>query len=832
MTDIYGTLRLRPTRIGFLVRPRDFASVVKIMRASTCLWGGQFNPIIPVFRVPPNEWRAERHEGIKGLAVAQGYIRFFEPDVFVEAEEGLAEQAGLAALREKYTLSKQVVTLGKFLEPQEHRDWAKPAFGLPITDVMNHLYSTTERFQQRNRQPSALFKSQPGSGLVEAVFGAYPRESDASYFQRDYAEVFQPTEMKADEDAWVEVFKKGTFTPLRLARAEVEVTRYWRHDAVIFVFDPRRSTDLIDLWNLRLEPKPVFPVPIEWVEKLTPYIQELILAEHRPVQGNPNGIMHQATLEFARSINKEKAEKIAKGISVALPAGALAVKYWRTRIWVPQPGEHVFREARMAITGVEQWVSLTVKGDGELATQFEPLSPKFASQFGLQDYRWVNALSVRGHAREDIATVFPFNTFDRRWPRFKMGSERVIIGSEGWVFGQRYKNTSESITFLSKEEAIIGSLKRSGIEAKLSPPGHIAKQMLAHLGGLWGVHLLADLNTLQLLNNMAGGVRRKSNGVETVEETFELRSAPLRSWTSLVAKRKEEYGRLELSDFTKRNIIRLGLESECSHCEAKNWHSLTATDYQLTCERCLKTYDFPQARLRDQNRNWYYRVVGPFSVPDYGRGSYGSLLALRALSTLRSSDSMTFSTAMELKFDGIDAEADFLILRQRGNPDEHNSPDLIVGEAKSLGQGDLLKSNDLRKLKDIGRKLPGAILVVSVLRDHFTASEKKLLVSFVRWARRPDDEGRPTNPVILMTANELFVDHLISAKWKKLGKPYDAFADFYNTNSLRSFAEATQRIYLGLPGFYEERAAARKRQNSARGAPPPRSESADKDSPR
>ena len=77
-----------------------------------------------------------------------------------------------------------------------------------------------------------------------------------------------------------------------------------------------------------------------------------------------------------------------------------------------------------------------------------------------------------------------------------MGSQRIAVGSEGWVYPQRYKNFSQWVTLLRADEAIAGSLKQLGVEAELSEPGHIAKQMLEHLGGRWGVHLLADLNPL------------------------------------------------------------------------------------------------------------------------------------------------------------------------------------------------------------------------------------------------------------------------------------------------------------------------------------------------
>ena len=87
MSDLSAEIQLRPTRIGFLVHPADLASVRRIMRACTCLWGGVYNPIIPVFNKPPTEWKSEVYERFKGAAVAKGYVRFFEPDVYAKPTE-------------------------------------------------------------------------------------------------------------------------------------------------------------------------------------------------------------------------------------------------------------------------------------------------------------------------------------------------------------------------------------------------------------------------------------------------------------------------------------------------------------------------------------------------------------------------------------------------------------------------------------------------------------------------------------------------------------------------------------------------------------------------
>jgi len=406
--------------------------------------------------------------------------------------------------------------------------------------------------------------------------------------------------------------------------------------------------------------------------------------------------------------------------------------------------------------------------------------------------------------------MLPFNTFDRAWPRLGLGSEPIPIGTEGWVFPQRYKDLRQYVSLMSTDEAIIGSLAKFGIKCELSEPGHIAKQMLEHLGGLWSVHLLADIATLELLNKMAGGLRRRRSGDEMTEESFGLRTAPLKEWTDLTAKRqaKQSLPSNSLEEFTKRNMIRLGLETQCPHCKAYNWNSLTTVDYRITCERCLKPYDFPQAALANQNRNWTYRVVGPFSVQDYGRGSYSALLALRVLNNFNSgaNNRFTFATAMNLKFDGIQREIDFIAWHGEDRiHDTHSSPQLIIGEAKSLGQDELLTASELAKLKTVATKLPNAVIVISVLRSQFTAKEKKLLTKFVAWGRRVNVYGEPTNPVLLLTSHELTMDYHVSEKWKELGGRHAKFSEYEDTRTLFNFADATQQIYLTMPSFHHER---------------------------
>jgi hypothetical protein len=145
MVEINANIRLRPIRIGFLVRPNDLASVQEVMRYCAAVWGGVYNPFIPVFSKPPKSWASDPFDRVRGIGVAKGYIRFFEPDVYVEAEKGLLELVGLGAVRDRLTVYPDVLTLSELLKPEKHKDWCVPAFGLNIQDVQAHLYRTDQQ---------------------------------------------------------------------------------------------------------------------------------------------------------------------------------------------------------------------------------------------------------------------------------------------------------------------------------------------------------------------------------------------------------------------------------------------------------------------------------------------------------------------------------------------------------------------------------------------------------------------------------------------------------------------------------------------------------------
>jgi hypothetical protein len=814
MSELSAVVRLRPARIALLVSPRDKAAVVKFMRISACMWGGRFNPIIPVFRKPPKAWAAEFPGDATGLEIARGYIQFFEPDAFVEAQPGLLEKAGLSALR-GYISQGRVLTLDELLAPEPHKDWAVLHLGLPVTDCLEHSYRTNQRFQKRDPSSAMKIAMPPASGLAEAMFGVYPDNTGSEYFSQNYNGVHRPEALPCSPASWKRMMFEKLTTPLSVTSHCITPQISWNDDTKIFVFDPTHLTDLIDLWNLRSERNPLVPVPVGWSSELLPEIHSIIADAYKPLQGNPNGVMRSTILEFSRGVSDEARQKLIALLQPDLPQSkngndAMSVKHWRDRIW-DRPGTGMMNQPKRIVLDVEEKrVALELKEtDSKPSARYEPLRPSFASRFGSSHLRWVNSLRLANYGLSDLATIYPYNTFDRSRPRLNISSMDVMIGTEGWSIGQQYAGIDELLQFETQHTAILGFLKRSGIEARLSEPGHIAKQIIDQLGGLRGTGLIADAKTLKLMNEMAGGIRRRQNDIEEVQEHFDPRSHAVQEWVTLVTNRKaRSYQFLELNHFTKANVLVLGLETKCTNCLNRNWDSVDRLGYSLTCKRCLKPYAFPQGGT-STDRRWMYRVAGPFSVQDYAKGAYGAVLALKTISEFGYHfQSINFITAVELELAGKWKEADYIAFHQADAFDSKYEPTLILGEAKSFGDGDLIKRKDIERLKELALRFPGSYLAVSVLRNEFTNNEKVLLKALVRWSRKLTVDGGPRNRVLLLTGHELLrQSEPISRTWKEIGGKHAELSGFHHTNSLRNIAEASIAIHLDMPSFESERHA-------------------------
>ena len=314
---------------------------------------------------------------------------------------------------------------------------------------------------------------------------------------------------------------------------------------------------------------------------------------------------------------------------------------------------------------------------------------------------------------------------------------------------------------------------------------------------------LREPDTLRLLDEMAKSVRKHPDG--KVEE-FPDRSIEVKRWRDLVNRRstaRRGYG-VNLDAFIKANILRLGLVLPCTNCRKRNWFGIENLREQLTCERCLKTYAFPQGTLNFQQFPWQYRVIGPYSVPNYAEGAYSTVLALTtfALRIGARNPKLTYATGLNFKIgESGPFEVDFTFWYQRDKMfGLEEEPALVFGEAKSFAI-ESFKEDDVSRMRKLADIFPGAFMVFATLKNELSATEKTEISQLALWGRERLRDGRPRTPVIVLTGVELFCAWDVKKAWNEIGgqRANIVQSRTVHLDNLRTLAELTQQIYLGLP---------------------------------
>lgn len=800
MTRITGSVSLRPIRIGFLVRPADSKSISRIMRWSTCLWGGRHNPIIPVGKYPKC-WREKIwDQNPTDKNVACDYLNFFEPDIVVEAEKGLAESIGYAALGDG-SYEKQLLSLDE-LHSKEHYGQYNFRIGHSVVDAYRAIYQQQRQFVLRDKDDALLFKEDSNASLVESIFGAFPKEDGAEYFSQHYTDVFKPKISEASVDTWFKVFRGSSTVPFFPTYHGINRPSYARGGFCFFIFDHNKTSDLIDYWNKRLTGGTVIPVPLCWLPEIAPYVADVITDNHLPISTSSEDKKYTTNIVFGRSVSTEKANLLTKEHFETCPTRSYSIhRATHMRVQNQRHGSHPTRE----ILEVKS-ADINAELNQELTIEFPSLNPEFSKQYGDGNYRWANVVNLKSYDSDSNCLLYPTNISDRTFPRLGITyPNRIIVSREGWVIGQRFHRETNFLTLSDGGTAISEWLKKYEIYTDMSNAGKIAKQMIESLGGLRNTRLIADTETINLLNKMAMQEVIIGHTQDGVKRTFQGRTSNVKIWQGLVKRRnKVGFNRVSLENFTNKGVVKLGLGIDCPNCEHSNWYGLDNINYQIECERCLKNFHVPQgAKLP----TWRYRVSGPYSVPNFAEGAYSVALTLGLFSNkfrAGMNNKLTYSTGLNLNGDIKTCEVDFAFWFTRNEIwGEQSEPRFAIGEAKSFAN-EAFKKRDVDSLKAVAKVIPHTVIVLSTMKETLSNREIELLRKLVIWGWKTQN-GRMRSPVMILTGTELFAEFSIKDTWEKKKGRHVKEATYFAFDDLESFAIATQKVYLGLDYYNDER---------------------------
>ena len=788
MNKIQLDIKLRPMRFLFLVKPNDKKNLEKVFQINTLLWGGKYNPIVPYFKRAP-KWWGNNHKSYNAIKILNDYLDFFEPDFIVETEEGMTKDLVFD--------EKRVLQFDDMLNIDEYGSDDK--YGLTVHDLYIHLYEKRYQFERRHKAHSVNVKAEDKRSqlFTSCMFGSFTKSPELSYFEENFIDIFEPKEIKLNAASLLELYSGRSHSPLEIGHANIDIQyRQSSPDARLFIFDLNASKDLIDYWNLRIIYRNIIAIPMQWIVELASFCNEFISQNYR-AHPHQEEYLFKTTIMFSRSMSENEAEQIYNTYLAGNDEKAI-LQFWYPDIRV-EKSDYIAGLQRAILTDEKVQKDIVLTDEYEKKQiQFDTLAPDFVEKKYHHKPLWANVINIKDWGNQSqTLTCFPTNYRNPTFPKFGYYGGFLLPTTEGLTIFPESINR-QFWNWHNGMEAINQWLSTYEITATISDAGKSIQQIIETIGGVPQLSSLANKNVVEQLNKMANTPLTRSFHAKEFENKVNAKG------------NKRRANRL-----ISQKVVQLGLELKCSKCDSWNWYEVNNLDYQLLCNRCLKSFYFPISQTSNSSLSrWSYRVVGAFALPDYARGGYAASLAIHFF--VRKIDSshrlnVTWSGGQELTLkSGEKAEADFILWAQREGLVGLNKPtNIIFGEAKSFAK-DAFRDSDIEKMKLLAETFPKSILVFATMKDfdEFSEDEIHRLRKLAEWGRGYNNKNKEVRAhIMILTGLELFIDGYgsLSNVWEDKGGKHAELAKTRRVHSdnLETLAYATQELYLDMSSYDE-----------------------------
>lgn len=744
----------RPVRLGWCVRNNSWDDLRRAIRLTHTLWGGRFNPIIP----------------IENVTAAEDLIKLYGVDALFP----IAEEKPVTDFIARFTwLPWPSFDKALFVA----RDGGADATFLDIYHVVRHLVEDEAKARSKAKLSVTQFvwdSDDPLGDVFLAYFGAYPPKDEIS---KDYgAFVNRNLRGKLVELATAKQLEPETLKLLTPS----ELTRYWvewdsspvRAGDGVYAGHADDFEDVVNFWNIRAADVELIFYDPRHQERLASFTESFVEPfRNRPTKGIP--------FEPRMTVWSKQ----DKGLDVTpFKLDQIQIRLVSTTTW----SGFNFKPTRFHL-GREKSAFGTITENGaekELSLHL-PEKP-FFDEFELHEQKAVAKISSIGlDATEDESVLrVPYlpilNAFYGR--RMYFDSKKVRVERDGIAVIEPINKSHINLRSIQKRDLVAEIFKVFGMKAETSGPGRIASRLVAQMGGIQGCRVFKVSGVRNLLESYGPQKHfEKSTAIQTIRQFDPATGVPNFSKYERLFIEPREHGPLTPEQvFTfllKRGVFQVGMSLSCPHCELEPWIPLDDLATEVSCEYCGKTF-LVTPQLRD--RNWKYRRSGLFGRENNQEGSVPVVLTLQQLdSALHDQRIFLTNTLIEPISARIEpCETDFVLIEQGFGSDIVS---VAIGECKTRKE---ISDEDVRKLSLVADVFEenglDAFIVFSKI-DPFTADEV---------ARCRAAQGKFRFRVIMLSSRELEATYFLYEQTEK------EFVIRASAGYLKGLAESTDSIYF------------------------------------
>jgi hypothetical protein len=486
------TVTLRPLRLALVVAPGDEAALADAIRINSYLWGGQYNPIIPLFRKLP-AWVGPFSRPENSKEFVASYLRLFDPDYLIrlgDAKDHKLEGQGIKEIPADEMLNS--INSG-----------GPPVYGVGFFETLRHLLHEEFRFV-RNDSLHMRFPAFSNQLFLASVFGAPMRLSHLVAPQLTDQGVYREDAYSLDN--YLGFLELSNLFPRRISHYGLKSQRraWWQGDYV-FLMDGTDPNDILLYWNYRALGWKILPVPLSVSndEAVRKFVAEYVESNYWPHSGNP-AISNFTTILASPNVRTDQLEKFKASLDISPVSDGthfkLALCSWLPRFW-DEWARHRDGAERGSVWSTEKRLSVRIENKN---FQFDPLLPDFVEQYsGYGKPRCANLIDLNTYGDSvDIAQVVPAGGDKLAGAVRFAGREDIRCSTEGIVFYPKAMRWTETLEAPSAQSIFSAWFEERGWKVSLSDKGYIIKQLLSQIGGRWGTNWLTKEPVFRFLNEI------------------------------------------------------------------------------------------------------------------------------------------------------------------------------------------------------------------------------------------------------------------------------------------------------------------------------------------
>ena len=683
------SVRYRPIKIGFLVRDSKVEDIVIASKFNTLLWGGIYNPLIPVS---------------EEVDFARQLIRLFNVDVLFPISNTKEIEAllnGYEYLKSPHYFNREIL----------YEDWHSKKQVLGYLDVINIIdFYWEKEFKNKSKKYRSNCilvewgKKDTLANLFAIVFGKFPNGLNLKYNYRNaFLKGLKSKRVILNSNGSINGKLSQAIHPLALTRDRLQgYDSSFREDG-IYIGKSGSFTDLLSFWNLRASGLDLQFLPAD-SRRLDPFVhQHLSLLDKMPNR-YPN--VEDFICVYSRDSNgaktllrtfKTKKSKVYCRVDKIIWNG-LNIK----------PVSYYFNYSQV-LGNVEQRFG---KYSVSIALPEKPIK-RNNHDFDSQDIVVViDPITEFEYPEHTLKLPFiqDLNEFYGRQVVFDPWKLRVE--KEGIGLIQKTSNNVANLYPVQNIKLIEKIFDFAGVQAEMSQPGKLAywiiNQMREHdpleacrVFKIRSVRaLIKDLSSRKSIKWKQALGKIGSNGFDKFKRLFiesrkELELKPEDVWNYLIKKRI----------FTpvlarKQSVSSKKMSFKCTRCGLESKIACGTFSKDWTCGFCGYEHYLPQFIGKVFKKNeieaWRFKKSRIFAKDNNQEGAIPVVLTLLQIKRCFHDSNFIYSTSLQLRPEnGSPCETDLVVLNYR----REEKIEIGVGECKS--DGGKIDEKDITNLKNI-----------------------------------------------------------------------------------------------------------------------------------